>query len=95
VEAAKRSLARYVAGLEAVCAFAGVRYRCGVDVAKEPEVLSGFDHLVVATGGAYRPGLGVIATALLSTGMVAGPALAVCAAAVARFSLLSGAAPDG
>jgi threonine dehydrogenase-like Zn-dependent dehydrogenase len=75
VEAAKRSLAGYVAGLEAACAFAGVRFRYGVDVAKAPEVLSGFDHLVVATGAAYRPGLGVIATALLSTGMARWPGL--------------------
>jgi 2,4-dienoyl-CoA reductase-like NADH-dependent reductase (Old Yellow Enzyme family) len=75
VEAANRSLARYVAGLEAACAFAGVRFRYGVDVAKEPEVLSGFDHLVVATGAAYRPGLGVIAATLLSTGMARWPGL--------------------
>jgi dimethylglycine catabolism A len=75
VVAAKRSLARYIAGLEAACAHAGVRFRYGVDVARQPEVLSDFDHLVVATGAAYRPGLAVIANTLLSTGMARWPGL--------------------
>jgi len=75
VETSKRSLARYVAGLEAACAYAGVRFRYDVDVGTKPDVLSGFDHLVVATGAAYRPGLAVIATTLLSRGMARWPGL--------------------
>ena len=75
VEAAKRSLHRYVAGLEPACAHLGVRFRVGVDVVRQPEVLAGFDQVVVATGAAYRPGLGVIAAIAWSSGMARWPGL--------------------
>jgi hypothetical protein len=78
VEASRASLARYVAGLEAASAHAGVRLRYRVDVAKCPEVLAGFDQVVVATGAAYRLGLGGLARALLRWGWRAGPVCAGC-----------------
>src|SRR5262245_24604497 len=73
VAASRISLARYVAGLEAACAHAGVRLRYGVDVAKHPEVLAGFEHVVVASGAAFRLGLGGLARALLRAGVARWP----------------------
>lgn len=75
VEAAKRSLHRYVTGLEAACAHLGVRFRFGVDVVRQPEVLAGFDQVVVATGAVYRPGLALIAAIAWSSGMARWPGL--------------------
>jgi 2,4-dienoyl-CoA reductase-like NADH-dependent reductase (Old Yellow Enzyme family) len=73
VEVSRVSLARYVAGLEAASAHAGVRLRYGVDVAKHPELLVGFDQVVVASGAAYRLGLGGLARALLRGGVARWP----------------------
>jgi 2,4-dienoyl-CoA reductase-like NADH-dependent reductase (Old Yellow Enzyme family) len=73
VAASRASLARYVADLEAACAHAGVHFRYGVDVAKHPEVLAGFEHVVVASGAAYRLGLGGLARALLRSGVARWP----------------------
>src|SRR5262245_40469244 len=73
VETSRASLARYVAGLEAASAHAGVRLRYGVDVAKRPDVLLGFDQVVLATGATYRWGLGGLARALLRSGVARWP----------------------
>jgi hypothetical protein len=73
VEAESGSLARYVAGLEEACARLGVRIQYGIDVSRHPEQLSGFDHVVVATGARYRAGLGGLAAALLESGAARWP----------------------
>ncbi len=46
----------------------GVTFRYGVDVTRWPELLQPFDRIVIATGAAYRFGLGPVATALLDRG---------------------------
>ena len=73
VAAENGSLARYVAGLEAACLHAGVAMRYGVDVVTHPEVLTGFDLVVVATGAEYPLGLGALVRALFTSGMARWP----------------------
>lgn len=62
------SLDRYIIALEEACRRAGVRITYGVDVAEAPELLAGYDQIVVATGARYRAGLGIPAALLLETG---------------------------
>jgi 2,4-dienoyl-CoA reductase-like NADH-dependent reductase (Old Yellow Enzyme family) len=68
VVANQESFDRYVRQLEAVCAGKGVVFHYGVDVARTPELLASFDRIVIATGAAYRFGLGALATNLLDRG---------------------------
>jgi len=68
VVANQDSFDRYVRQLEAACAGKGVTFRYGVDVARSPELLRPFDRIVIATGAAYRFGLGPLATAVLDRG---------------------------
>jgi dimethylglycine catabolism A len=68
VVANQESFDRYVRQLEAACAGKGVIFRYGVDVARAPELLAAFDRIVIATGAAYRFGLGPLATFLLDRG---------------------------
>ena len=68
VVANQESFDRYVRQLEAACAGKGVTFRYGVDVTHWPELLKPFDRIVIATGAAYRFGLGPVATALLDRG---------------------------
>ncbi len=68
VVANQESFDRYVRNLEAACVGKGVAFRYGVDVARSPELLEPFDRIVIATGAAYRFGLGPIATTMLDLG---------------------------
>jgi dimethylglycine catabolism A len=76
VEASEKSFARYVADLEAACVMKGVVFRFGADVTTLGDALTPFDRIVIATGAAYRLGLGTIATAALSTGAARWPGIA-------------------
>ena len=73
VVANQESFDRYVRNLEAACAGKGVVFRYGVDVARSPELLEPFGRIVIATGAAYRFGLGPVATALLDRGVARWP----------------------
>jgi hypothetical protein len=75
VKASEQSFARYIADLVAACAGKGVEFRFGSDVADKPELLAPFERVVIATGAAYRFGLGPIATALLDRGAARWPGI--------------------
>ena len=75
VAASEFSFERYIADLFAACARKGVAFRFGTDVADAPDVLAPFDRIVIATGAAYRFGLGSIATTMLDWGAGRWPGL--------------------
>jgi len=50
--------------------------RLGVDVTADPSMLTRFDHVVIATGAAYRFGLGRFATWALDSGAARWPGIA-------------------
>jgi hypothetical protein len=75
VEANEQSFARYVADLVAACQTKGVVFSLATDVAKRPELLAPFDRVVIASGAAYRFGLGVVANRLLDLGIARAPGL--------------------
>ena len=68
VVAAENSFDRYVARIVAACVHNGVAFRHGVDVAHAPDVLAGFDRIVIAAGARYRFGLGRLPALLLDRG---------------------------
>ena len=69
VVANQESFDRYMRQLDGgVCAARASTIRYGVDVTHWPELLQPFDRIVIATGAAYRFGLGPVATALLDRG---------------------------
>jgi len=68
VVANQESFDLYVRNLEAACVAKGVVFRYGVDLARSPDLLAPFDRIVIATGAAYRFGLGPLATGLLDLG---------------------------
>jgi 2,4-dienoyl-CoA reductase-like NADH-dependent reductase (Old Yellow Enzyme family) len=68
VVAAADSFTRYIARMVAACVHKGVTFRYGVDVARTPDVLAGFDRIVIATGARYRFGLGPLPGLLLERG---------------------------
>jgi threonine dehydrogenase-like Zn-dependent dehydrogenase len=68
VVATQDSFDRYIARLVAACAHKGVAFRYGVDVARAPDELAGFDRIVIATGARYRFGLGSLPALLLDRG---------------------------
>jgi dimethylglycine catabolism A len=68
VEANEASFGRYITDLVAACAGKGVGFRFSTDVAAAPELLAPFDRIVVATGAAYRFGLGPMAKLMLDWG---------------------------
>ena len=84
------SIGRYIDALEEACRRAGVHIVYGTDVAEAPELLAGYDRIVVATGAHYRAGLGALAGVLLQTGAARWPGIrvAVRAAPAARLPLL-------
>jgi 2,4-dienoyl-CoA reductase-like NADH-dependent reductase (Old Yellow Enzyme family) len=69
VAASERSFERYIGDLAAASAQKGVVFRFETDVAALPGVLAPFDRIVIATGAAYRFGLGPIETTLLDCGV--------------------------
>ena len=68
VAASAQSFERYIAGLVAACIRKGATFRFETDVTTHPDVLAPFDRLVIATGAAYRFGLGPVATGMLDRG---------------------------
>jgi dimethylglycine catabolism A len=73
VAANEHSFERYVADLVAACLRKGVEFRFESDATDRPELLAPFDRLVIATGAAYRFGLGPIATGMLDNGAARWP----------------------
>jgi hypothetical protein len=59
------ALEAYVASLAEGAVELGVEVRYGVDILREPQRVRGFDRVVVATGAAYRFGLGPLIRAAL------------------------------
>ncbi len=94
VAASERSFERYIADLAAACAQKGVVFRFETDVTALPGLLAPFDRIVIATGAAYRFGLGPIETTLLDCGAGHWPGFPaiVLAEFGARLVLLSRAA---
>jgi dimethylglycine catabolism A len=73
VEAAEAPLLAYVRELERACRERGVTFRFNVDVTRMPGALAGFDRIVIATGAAWRFGLGSLVRALLDSGVARWP----------------------
>jgi hypothetical protein len=76
VEASENSFARYIADLVAACQGKGVMFRFATDVTADPSLLTPFDRIVIATGAAYRFGLGALATSVLDSGAARWPGVA-------------------
>ncbi|WP_086466060.1 NADH:flavin oxidoreductase [Oceanibaculum nanhaiense] len=75
VETRAGSFLSYINALEKDCRDKGVILHTGVDVTRDPALLDGFDRVVVATGAAYRYGLGLAIPALLRAGAGKWPGL--------------------
>lgn len=75
VETREGSFLAYIAALERDCLDKGVILRTGTDVMRDPALLEGFDRVVMATGAAYRYGLGFAVRALLRAGVAKWPGL--------------------
>ena len=73
VVADQNSFDLYIEALTLACAAKGVTIRYHVDVTRRPELLRPFDRIVIATGAAYRFGLGPVATAMLDWGVARWP----------------------
>jgi dimethylglycine catabolism A len=67
VEAAEGPIEAFIADLAAACRMAGVELRLGITPTHAD--LAPFDRVVIATGAAYRMGLGPLARTLLATGL--------------------------
>jgi 2,4-dienoyl-CoA reductase-like NADH-dependent reductase (Old Yellow Enzyme family) len=76
VEASERSFERYIADLAAAGAAKGVAFRYATDVTALPGVLARFDRIVIASGAAYRFGLGPLVMWLLERGAGRWPGVA-------------------
>ncbi len=76
VEANDQSFARYIDDMTAACKMKGVVFRFATDVTTDPSVLTPFDRIVIATGAAYRFGLGPFATWALDSGAARWPGIA-------------------
>lgn len=76
VETREGSFHAYIDALEQACRDKGVILRTGTDVTRDPALMDGFDRIVVATGAAYRYGLGAAVPALLRAGAGKWPGLA-------------------
>jgi dimethylglycine catabolism A len=76
VEASEKSFERYVADMAAACTLKGVIFRLATDVTALPDLLAPFDRIVVATGAAYRFGLGRFAEWMLDHDLARAPGLA-------------------
>src|SRR5579862_83797 len=75
VEASEQSFTRYIDNLVAACEKNGVTFRYGIDVTRAPELLQPFDRIVIASGAAYRFGLGRLPAMLLDLGAGRWPGL--------------------
>ncbi len=77
VAANEKSFRRYIADLVAACAMKNVEFRFGTDVTAAPDLLAPFDRIVIATGAAYRFGLGPLVQSLLDSRLARAPGLAL------------------
>lgn len=68
VSADQRVLDRYITAVEQRCRASGVTFELNTAIDDIQALASRFDHVVVATGARYRPGLGLIPT-LLAAGI--------------------------
>jgi hypothetical protein len=75
VEATPRSFERYIADMVGACKMKGVTFQLSTDVLANPGVLAPFDRIVIASGAAYRFGLGAIAPLSLDTGTARWPGI--------------------
>jgi NADPH-dependent 2,4-dienoyl-CoA reductase/sulfur reductase-like enzyme len=75
VVANPESFERYIERMVAACAYKGVVFLYGVDVAQAPEALASYDRIVIATGARYRFGLGPLPGWLLERGVGNWPGL--------------------
>ena len=73
---ATRVLSRYIADMTAACTRKGVLFRFETDVTADPSVLAPFDRIVIATGAAYRFGLGPFTNWALDCGAAHWPGMA-------------------
>jgi len=76
VDANQKSFDRYVTDLAAACRMKGVEFRFATDVTASAELLAPFDRIVIATGAAYRFGLGPFITRALDGGVARWPGIA-------------------
>jgi dimethylglycine catabolism A len=76
VEASEKSFARYVADLAAACDIKGVVLRLSTDAGALPGLLAPFDRIVIASGAAYRFGLGPLAEWMLDSNLARAPGIA-------------------
>jgi 2,4-dienoyl-CoA reductase-like NADH-dependent reductase (Old Yellow Enzyme family) len=76
VAANEASFSRYIEALVAACTRHDVQFKFGIDVSAQPAPLDHFDRIVVATGAAYRFGLGLLITAVLRSGAARWPGIA-------------------
>jgi 2,4-dienoyl-CoA reductase-like NADH-dependent reductase (Old Yellow Enzyme family) len=73
VEANEKSFDRYIADMVAACEQKKVTFRFATDVSAQPEVLAPFDRIVIASGAAYRFGLGAFVVWALDHGAARWP----------------------
>ena len=76
VEANPASFERYITDMVAACKMKGVAFRFATDVSADPDLLTPFDRIVVATGASYRFGLGALAVLALDSGAARWPGIA-------------------
>jgi 2,4-dienoyl-CoA reductase-like NADH-dependent reductase (Old Yellow Enzyme family) len=76
VAANPASFERYITDMVAVCKMKGVAFRFATDVSADPDLLTPFDRIVVATGASYRFGLGALAVLALDSGAARWPGIA-------------------
>ena len=75
VEAKAQSFARYIDDLVAACRNNGVVFRFACEVTEHAGLLAPFDRIVVASGAAYRCGVGGLGEFLLDLGVARAPGL--------------------
>jgi dimethylglycine catabolism A len=73
IEANARSFTRYIANLVAACEAKGVKFRWRTDATSASAALATFDRIVIASGAAYRFGLGAFVNWLVDAGMTRAP----------------------
>jgi hypothetical protein len=73
VDANQQSLLRYVDSLVRECEGLGVKIEYGWNLQQGAAALKEFDHIVVATGAAYRGGTAFLVTRLLAAGVFRAP----------------------
>ena len=76
VEANDQSFARYIDDMAAACKTKGVIFCFATDVTADSSVLTPFDRIAIATGAAYRFGLGPFAAWALDSGAARWPGIA-------------------